>query len=430
MTESEEAPETVFVSQGDLAARLEALWGTEKPPAPGAAGRESGMAAPAETPKREAAAVSVPETAPQAQAQEAESAGATEPEKAESLDEPEAMVSEAPAAAFIPMAQAEAADAPAQEPSFREAAQETESAGALETVETESPAAPQATEDAGEQKAAPEAISGPLPEAPQKEKKKGRVTLVLLVIVIIALAIEIVILGVKLFLPDSGAAALIDDVQAKVTELFRGNGDEGSGEEEEEPPVEETGSDELEPAEEPETIDHEPAADPAALVASQAHVNENIQTLRANQELKYVSGRDYGQEDVNDSVSIEDNYWTTTEDGEILYYDQQAAAAVIAFDSAWNEYVNGGSEEVLSWTKEGSAAYRNADQYSKVGRVTQEFKLLEIGEIRRGENGFYVWTYEEISETENGRTTEKQYYWIYLVEPVGEEMKIVNYYSY
>lgn len=75
-------------------------------------------------------------------------------------------------------------------------------------------------------------------------------------------------------------------------------------------------------------------------------------------------------------------------------------------------------------------AYNNVSSYSKVGRVQQEFTLLEIGEIRIGSNGFYVWSYEEIKEVEGATTIYKKYHWIYQLEPVGDEMKIVNYYRY
>ncbi len=57
-----------------------------------------------------------------------------------------------------------------------------------------------------------------------------------------------------------------------------------------------------------------------------------------------------------------------------------------------------------------------------------EEDILE--QIRQGANGFYVWVHEEIQITENGTTTEKQYNWIYYLEPVDGQMKIVNYYHF
>lgn len=113
-----------------------------------------------------------------------------------------------------------------------------------------------------------------------------------------------------------------------------------------------------------------------------------------------------------------------------MYYDKEIVATLVGFDSKWIDYVNGGSDTVIDLTKEGSQARKNAVSFSKVGKVEQTFRLLEIGEIRQGENAFYAWTYEEIEEVQGSKSTIKKYNWIYQLEPVDGEMKIVRYYDY
>ena len=56
--------------------------------------------------------------------------------------------------------------------------------------------------------------------------------------------------------------------------------------------------------------------------------------------------------------------------------------------------------------------------------------MLEIGEVRKGTKGYYVWVREEIEITENNRTAAKTYQWIYQVAPSDTGMKIVNYFPY
>ena len=72
----------------------------------------------------------------------------------------------------------------------------------------------------------------------------------------------------------------------------------------------------------------------------------------------------------------------------------------------------------------------NTLSFSKAGKINEVFNLLEIGEVRKGTKGYYVWVREEIEITENNRTAAKTYQWIYQVAPSDTGMKIVNYFPY
>jgi hypothetical protein len=85
---------------------------------------------------------------------------------------------------------------------------------------------------------------------------------------------------------------------------------------------------------------------------------------------------------------------------------------------------------VLDLLKKDSEAYRKTLAFSKAGKIKESFKLLEIGEIRQGAKGFYIWVHEEIQITEKGTATDKKYNWIYYLEPSDNKMQIVNYFKF
>lgn len=173
-----------------------------------------------------------------------------------------------------------------------------------------------------------------------------------------------------------------------------------------------------------------PMADKAALVASQLKYNKNILDVAANEDLGFQAGKDYGINDLNQSTPIANNIWTGTTNQDAVYIDAAVVRTLISFDSKWIDYVNGVDKAVIDMTKEDSPAYRNAVSYTKVGKVEETFVKLEIGEIRQGKSGFYVWTRESIKISEGGKLTSKDYRWIYYIEPVAWTMKVVDYYRY
>ena len=85
---------------------------------------------------------------------------------------------------------------------------------------------------------------------------------------------------------------------------------------------------------------------------------------------------------------------TVDNQGNPIYIDREAVGTLIAFDSQWIDYVNTGNTAVFDLLEEGSAAYKNSKAYSQAGKIKETFVLLEIGEIRQGADGFYVWTHD------------------------------------
>lgn len=277
------------------------------------------------------------------------------------------------------------------------------------------------------------------------EVKKGSyIGRAVLIIIIALLLAEAAILGIQYFLPESNAAKKAGEINGVVIEtltewkegalnFFKGVG----GKEETGAPIlpedegnDQTGSEGQEGEDADKQPETAPSADKQALISAAADVNKNIGTVEANDSLTWQPGKGYAIADITDSKPIENNYWFTDPDGKHVYYDQEIVATLIDFDSKWVEYVNGGGSDVINLTKEGSRAHKNVTTFSKVGKVEQTFLLLQIGEIRQGQEAFYVWTYEEIKEVQGGKTSVKKYNWIYRLEPVDGKMKITDYYRY
>lgn len=280
-----------------------------------------------------------------------------------------------------------------------------------------------------------------------EEKPRKSAGQIILVIIAVVLAAEIFILGIRYFAPESLAARMINDAQTRIVQvvsgwadgisgLFSGNDSNNSGDDEsgdEDKIADDPDSDAQQPDDSetpPPAPDPNPMADKNALVSSQLGYNINIEEIRANEALAYKPGKDYGNAGINSSKPITNNVWQTPENAEPVYYDQAVVGTVIAFDSQWIDYVNNGSKGVLDLLKKDSEAYRKAASFTKVGKIEETFKLLEIGEIRQGSNGFYVWAHEEIQITEKGKTTNQKYNWIYYLEPIDGKMRIVNYFKF
>ena len=284
-------------------------------------------------------------------------------------------------------------------------------------------------------------------EVDEKERRRNRIGMTVLVIVGIILVLEISILGIRYFAPKSGAAEAINTTQSgfsdivtgwfdSISEKISGN-DSNDGVKQDESDTKQQKEDLSTAQQQPGDTekgapapDPTPMADKAALVATQLGNNVNIQQVKANDTIAYQEGKDYGLADINQSKPIANNVWMTPQGADPVYYDRSIVGTIIAFDSQWIDYVSGSSKSILDLLKKDSKAYVNTVGYPKVGKVQETFKLLEIGEIRQGSQGFYVWAHEEIRLTEKGNTTDRRYNWIYYLEPADGKMNIVNYFQF
>ena len=255
---------------------------------------------------------------------------------------------------------------------------------------------------------------------------KSIIAFILLIIII-----ELAMLGIKYFLPNSEAATVIGDFQTNITETVgqifgssKGTGtDKPSGNDN--PVI--TTEPGIKPTEAAIKADPAPMVDKAALVSSLSGNNINIKELKANSQLAFNEKTIYNLRDIAKSKPISNNIWSIGADGAAVYYDKAVVGTVIAFDSKWIDFVNDKNMAVLDLTKKDSRAYQNIESFPKSAKIQEEFLLLEIGEVRQTETFFYVWAHESIKVIDNGKMTTKEYRWVYQLEPVAQQMKIVNY---
>jgi hypothetical protein len=260
-------------------------------------------------------------------------------------------------------------------------------------------------------------------------KKKISPVKVIISAVIVLLVFEIGILGVKYFFPESGAAALINE-KLGIAVNWVG--------------VQKNTSDSKEPLEDDAKKTDEEAEEVNAVaeVGQNAErnltevldpllvYNYNIQSISVNETLVYDKTKDYGDKNINNSTPIEDNIWYQDNSGNNVYLDSEIFKTLISFNSLWIDYLNGKNTDVLLQTKEDSSAYKKVKTFSKVGKISEVFSNLELGEMRKGNNGYYIWVKEEIQITENSKVKNKVINNIYYLEPVEQELKIVDYIQY
>lgn len=267
-----------------------------------------------------------------------------------------------------------------------------------------------------------------------EEKKPVNKLKVALGIIAVILAAEIATLGIQYFFPKSSAAGAINHTQSKIIQVFAQAGegidkifnlDEKPNEKEEDDTLSNQQEKNNETADEP---DPNPMADKNALIESQTKRNKNIQVIAESESRVFDSSHDYGIEDLNNSKPIDNNIWYTDEDGNTFYYDQSVVGALIAFNSQWIDYVNNKDNSILDLLKPNSKGYNKVVSFTKAGKITEVFESFSIGDIRQGSTGFYVFTEELIKKTENGKNYEIPNKWIYYLEPIDQNMMVVNYF--
>lgn len=157
--------------------------------------------------------------------------------------------------------------------------------------------------------------------------------------------------------------------------------------------------------------------------------NLNIKNISANDALEYSPGRDYGDEGINFSRPLGNNTWIIGEGDQPRYYDQEAVRTLISFNSQWIDYVNNRNETVFAMVKQESPAYEKLIQINPEDRPEEIMLKLDIGEIRRWKNSFYVWTYEQLMVKQDEDDVINNFR-IYRIDIVGKQMQIADYTEY
>ncbi|MEG0391483.1 MAG: hypothetical protein RR626_01825 [Anaerovoracaceae bacterium] len=202
---------------------------------------------------------------------------------------------------------------------------------------------------------------------------------VIIIICSIILVLALAVLGIKFLAPNSAAASKIDSITNGIMNMFSGY------------------------AAEPEFISSDrsvPIEDKTGLIQlslDQNH-NEAIGAIRYNASLAYKEGVAYPDKDITGAKPMTENAWYAGEDETVYFLDQGLVATIIDYESriAENE------------------------------KATETFNTLDIGEIRIGEKGYYVWIAEYKTDANKENATTKK---VCRVVVDGNKMNVEEVYT-
>ena len=211
------------------------------------------------------------------------------------------------------------------------------------------------------------------------------------------------------YAPDSPASVITTSIEQNIIQFVEDGVDAIKAKFKKEEPA-------PDPAEEPqETGEETPAFVLSDIIAES---NKNIESVTENLGIGYDSQRSY---DIAGLSSSE------------LVTDAAEKAAVcktlIGYNSSWIDFINGVSQDCLNYLKADGSAYRSAVTFDKIGQITEKFLKLEIGEIRKTADSYFVFAGESIEVTQDETTQQSSGYMVYEMVPVGEELKIKDYYN-
>ncbi|MDD4286691.1 MAG: hypothetical protein PHI61_06870 [Eubacteriales bacterium] len=291
---------------------------------------------------------------------------------------------------------------------------EAEQVHTPEETESEQTEAPEDPEEAVEKLFAP--LEEDLKTQKKKKKKHGFLKFLLFLLLLAGLT-ETSVIGLRQFLPDheiTKTASRIEQtvnseakiqyfrIREYVVEVLEGIGILPG---------------ETEPADDPLPEDVEPVLNLGALVTV---FNKNIQSITESPKLGYDDTMTYEIEGLGDMDVIED-----IETKKAVY------ACLISFNSKWIDYVNEGEDRsCLDLLKADGAAYRSAVNFPKVGEIRETFDSLALGEIRYNKEQYFTFVREQITVEEEGEAVKRAYSWIYRLEDVAGDIKIVDYTSF
>ncbi|MBQ2094734.1 MAG: hypothetical protein II474_02420, partial [Firmicutes bacterium] len=230
----------------------------------------------------------------------------------------------------------------------------------------------------------------------------------LLALIIVAAAAEGGTIALRQFAPESPASVITTGIEQQVIQYVETGIDKIKGlfNKQDEQPAPQGGT--------------EQQGEDTAFVLSGiiAENNRNIEAVVENLGIGYDPERVYDITGLDVSELVTDGTEKTA-----------VCKTLIGYNSSWVDYVSGTSQECLNYLKADGAAYRSAVTFDRVGQIAERFVKLQIGEIRKTADSYFVFAGESIEVTEGDETFPSDGFMVYEMVPVGEELKIKDYYD-
>ena len=237
-------------------------------------------------------------------------------------------------------------------------------------------------------------------EKKNKKKKKGgfgRFLLILLLLIALFVAADFAAIT---FFPENQIGEFFFNVNDKAFDFYNlALGKIGKGEEKE-------------PAPEVELTAQEKAV---------KEVNTNIVKIVCDKTSpKFSEQGQYGYNNLGSTAIVDDE--------QII---NAVSKTLVQYNCAWIDYVNTGDDiTCYDYLTADGEAFRSASSFEGIGKVTETFKKLNIGEIRKDSNNVYVFADELISVKNGNDITEVPQSLVYRMALVGDSYKIVDYSAY
>ena len=99
---------------------------------------------------------------------------------------------------------------------------------------------------------------------------------------------------------------------------------------------------------------------------------------------------------------------------------------VYDYNQKWLNFVNNNDTSIYANLRYGTKAYEYAMKYS-AKNVVESYQLLDVNDVRKYGNYYYVWTHEIITETTSYSSNNLEYYWVYKIGKDGSGYYVENY---
>ncbi len=262
----------------------------------------------------------------------------------------------------------------------------------------------------------------PTPELPEEEKPKKTGRKVVAAILLILLIGEGWMIGTTRLAPDSGAAKFINKNIPQAVSWVDPLLGERTKKKQNEEEAERRARERAEELTRKETNDRR-----IALVEKHisSNVNGNISNIVINPNLKFDKAAKYAVDDVLISKPIVSVEWYKSEDGTAVTHEEIIIATLLAYESLRVDFENSGVRKLQDYIARGTQAEQDAAEKLSKNGEKMAFDKLEIGEIRVGNEYFYVWTRETLKfSRSDGSGSEKIFQKIYCMSAVDNKMYI------
>lgn len=115
---------------------------------------------------------------------------------------------------------------------------------------------------------------------------------------------------------------------------------------------------------------------------------------------------------------------TKTMEGEMVLMN----IVIHNFNNNWVSYISTGDkkEELYHYVRKNTKAYDNIAKYKRKN-IKERYELMDVQDVRKSNNYFYVWVHEIIIHEEENQESKKEYHWVYQIGEDIDGYYIIDY---